>query len=477
MTSPRFLNRLRPLRFLAHFLTGAVIGAWILFDALTLAVFWVQREYQDEVYPGVFMFSTSLVGKTPQGLADFLAEREKNLNTQRITFFWQNNGQKSWDITSSMIDFSLDKQGTADEAFSLGRKEAGWKSLVEVYRLLIFPQTIEPKYIYNSEQIDQVLEKIASEVDRPAQDALFEFKEGKVLNFQLSKEGRAVDKQQIKSLTLLAFQQAVEKGGKPIILELPVKTVQPKTTTDQSNRLGIKDLLAEGESFFFDSIPSRVHNIILASSYLHGIVIPPGETFSFAEKIGDISAKTGYQQAYVIKENKTILEDGGGVCQVSTTLFRAVMNAGLPIVERYPHYYRVAFYEQGGYPPGLDATVYPPSPDLKFKNDTTAYILIQTEVSKENKRLAFKLYGTSDGRRVEVEKPIIYSKTPPPDPVYIDDPTLPVGVQKRVDTAHWGAKVSVTRRVWAVGGELLEEKTFWSNYAPWAAVYKRGTKI
>jgi len=157
-------------------------------------------------------------------------------------------------------------------------------------------------------------------------------------------------------------------------------------------------------------------------------------------------------------------------------LFRAALNAGLPIVERKAHYYRVGFYEQGGYPPGLDATVYPPSPDLKFKNDTPAHILIQTIVDKEAKRLVFQLYGTSDGRRVEISKPVIHSQIPPPEPVYIDEPSLPAGVIKRIDSAHWGAKVSFTRKVFNADGSLKEEQTFWSNYVAWPAVFQRGVR-
>lgn len=442
----------------------------------TLAVFQVRKKYVDRVYPGVYLFSTLMSGKTREELDEFLVEKEKRINQQKIVFLWRNNDQKRWEVIPQMLDYSLDKEKIIEEVFQKGRMVNGLDNVAEIYRLLVFPQEVNPKINYNADRLLAIAEQMAQEVDRPMQNALFEFKEGKVINFQQSKEGKAVNKKEVISLILMAFRQSVFQ--KPVIaLDLPVDVIVPQTTTSSSNRLGIKELLGQGDSYFKDSIPSRVHNIILASSYLHGIVIPPGEVFSFSEKIGDISAKTGYQQAYVIKEGKTILDDGGGVCQVSTTIFRAALAAGLPIVERKSHYYRVGFYEQGGYPPGLDATVYPPNPDFKFKNDTPAYILIQTEIDKVGKKLTFKFYGTSDGRRVEMEKPVIHSQTPPPEPIYVDDPNLSAGSIKRVDVAHWGAKVSFKRKVWSFDNRLIEERIFWSFYTPWPAVYQRGTRI
>ena len=439
---------------------------------LTAAALLIKDKYQNKVYPGVFLFSQPLGGKDISQLEEFLSKKDEEISQRRVVFLW-GNGEKRWEIIPQMIDWSINQPSLINEAMTRGRGGNELVSFLEIYRLLVLPLQIKPDFKYSQEKLEQLISQMAGEIDRPTQDALFEFKNGKVVNFQVSKEGREVDREEVKSLIILAFSQP-EREKSLIALDLPVKTLLPKITTDQSNQLGIRQLLAEGESFFKDSIPSRVHNIILASSYLHGVVIPPGETFSFAKKIGTISAEVGYKQAYVIKNKATVLEDGGGVCQVSTTLFRAALNAGLPIVERKAHYYRVGFYEQGGYPPGLDATVYPPSPDLKFKNDTPGYILIQTIVDKEAKRLVFQLYGTSDGRRVEITKPVIHSQTPPPEPIYVDEPSLAPGVIKRIDSAHWGAKVSFERKVFNADGSLKEQQTFWSNYVAWPAVYQRG---
>ena len=238
--------------------------------------------------------------------------------------------------------------------------------------------------------------------------------------------------------------------------------------------MGIKELIGVGHSLFYHSIQSRIFNINLAASRLNGVLVAPDEVFSFDKALGDVSAFTGYQQAYVIQNGRTVLGDGGGVCQVSTTFFRALLNAGLQIVERHAHAYRVGYYEQDS-PPGIDATIFVPSVDLKFKNDTGHYILIQSQVDLDNLALTFELYGTKDGRQVTMTTPVVTSQTPPPPDLYQDDPTLPKGEIKQTDFTAWGANVYFTRTVTKNGKVIIYDK-FVSNYQPWQAVYLRGTK-
>jgi len=255
-------------------------------------------------------------------------------------------------------------------------------------------------------------------------------------------------------------------------LEMPVQTSSPSVTTQEVNQLGINELIGRGTSIFRGSIASRIFNVGHASGKLNGVLIPPDSVFSFDDAVGDVSQLTGYKQAYIIQSGKTILGDGGGLCQVSTTLFRAALNAGLPIVERRAHAYRVGYYEQDS-GPGLDATVYVPTTDFKFKNDTPNTILIQTIFDPKAMTLAFELYGTKDGRVATITKPIITKQIAPPEDKYIDDPTLPTGKVNQVEHKAWGATVkfdyTVTRN-----GEQIYQKTFTSVYQPWGAVFMKG---
>lgn len=327
---------------------------------------------------------------------------------------------------------------------------------------------------FTTEKIASLTANLAEAFNKDPQNAAFNFENGKVTVFRPGKEGQKLNQENSIPLINQELLNLEATASAKLSVTLPVNLIPPEITTDKVNNLGIKELLGRGVSYFRGSIASRIHNINLASSKLNGILIKPGEIFSFNQALGDVSAATGFQQAYVIQNGRTVLGDGGGVCQVSTTLFRAALNSGLPITQRQAHAYRVAYYEQG-FGAGLDATVFAPSVDLKIENNTSAHILIQTDVNLTNLILTFDLYGTSDGRKAFVSNPKIWEQTPPPPPKYEDDPTMPAGQEKQVDWAAWGAKASFDYKV-TRGDEVLINKTFYSNFRPWQAVYLRGTK-
>lgn len=324
--------------------------------------------------------------------------------------------------------------------------------------------------LLDQKKLSSYVQDLATKIDVQVQEPLFKFDQTnqRVTAFRPAQEGKAVNVEQTMDLITQTIEQQNTKT-----ITLPVMVVQPKIQTAEINNLGIKDLLGRGISYFSGSIENRIFNINHTAAKINGILIPPGEVFSFNRTVGDISAATGFKQAYVIKSGRTVLDDGGGVCQDSTTLFRAALNAGLPIVERTAHAYRVSYYEQGGFGPGLDATIFHPTVDFKFKNDTVNYILIQAYT--QGTTLYIDLYGTSDGRVAQVTKPTITDQTPPPPELRQDDPTLPRGIVKQVDWAAWGAKVSFQRTV-TKNGETIANETWRSSYRPWQAVYLVGTK-
>jgi vancomycin resistance protein YoaR len=250
--------------------------------------------------------------------------------------------------------------------------------------------------------------------------------------------------------------------------------LKPTVTLAQSNNLGIEELIGVGKSDYTHSAPERVHNVIHAANRFNGVLVKPGQELSFVDIIGDISQASGYKTAYVIQNGRTVLGDGGGVCQVSTTLFRAALNTGLPITERHAHAYRVGYYENDS-KPGLDATIYTPSVDLRIKNDTPAHILVQTIIDEDTNQLYFYLYGKKDGRQATVGDITVYDVSPPPEPLYQDDPNLPIGITKQVDFAAWGGKSRYDYSVTYANGDVKKE-TFYSSYRPWQAVFLVGKK-
>lgn len=331
--------------------------------------------------------------------------------------------------------------------------------------------------VFDEEKFASASEMLANAIYREPRDAVFSFEEEnkKVKEFKEEKDGLSLKSEEFKSVATRELILLENASTNSATISVPVISTKPKISVKDINNLGINERIGRGESYFKGSINSRMHNIEVASSRLNGIIVAPGEEFSFIKSVGEISQKTGYQQAYVILNGQTVLGDGGGVCQVSSTIFRTVLNTGLDITKRSPHSYRVAYYEQKAFP-GLDATIYPPSVDFKFVNDTPAHILIQTEFDKKNAHLIIDFFGTSDGRIAEISNNRMWDISSPPPDLYVDDPTLPVGVVKQQEHRINGAKAAFDWKV-TRNREVLFDKTFLSVYRPWQAVYLRGTKI
>lgn len=254
----------------------------------------------------------------------------------------------------------------------------------------------------NKIKIRAFLEDLGRRVNKGSLDAKFKIENGKVTAFELSKDGLELDME--KSSEIL--KENLLRNNYAEKINLAFKAIEPKMKSSDVNNLGIQTVIGEGKSNFRGSPVNRIHNIRVATSRFNGAIIKPGEDFSFVSVLGEVDEEHGYKAELVIKKNKTEPEFGGGICQVSTTAFRAAIYSGLKITARQNHAYPVAYYN----PQGMDATVYIPRPDLRFKNNTPGHILLQTEIA--GTELIFRFYGTSDGRKVEVEGPKITERNP-----------------------------------------------------------------
>ncbi|MGK0617280.1 VanW family protein [Meiothermus cerbereus] len=309
-------------------------------------------------------------------------------------------------------------------------------------------------------QNEAELELLVGQLNRPARPARFVFDPHKGW-IAVQKTGYRLDSKAVR----LAYRAALEVGRREFVL--PVTLEPPRPSVHDLWQRGILELVGEGRTGFAGSPPSRIHNIRLSSSKFDGVQIPPGTVFSFNRTLGPVTAAAGYQRAWVIRGNQTVWDVGGGVCQVSTTLFRAAYFAGLPIVERYPHSYQVGYYK----PTGLDATV-ALTRDLRFRNDTPGHLLIQTSVQGND--LIFRLFGSKD-REVTWQGPVVLWRTPPLPTRYIYDATLPLGYRRQIDFAAEGAWVRVYRTVRLQTGAVRQD-VLESRYKAWGAVYLVGTR-
>ncbi len=286
----------------------------------------------------------------------------------------------------------------------------------------------------NREKIEVFVNELSEKIDKDPINAKFKMEGDGTVSFTPDQAGIAIDIS--KSATIIyenltatnQFQETKE-------IALTYESIDPEIRSSDVNNLGINTLIGEGKSNFRGSPKNRIFNINVATEKFNGVLIKPGEEFSFVQTLGEVDGEHGYAPELVIKQDKTEPEFGGGICQVSTTAFRAAINSGLEITARRNHAYPVAYYN----PQGMDATVYVPKPDLKFINNTPSNILIQTKI--EGTMLTFQFFGTSDGRKVEVVGPKILERN-----------------------ADGSMKTTFTQKVYDKDGNVIINDVFNSNY-------------
>jgi vancomycin resistance protein YoaR len=349
-------------------------------------------------------------------------------------------------------------------------------SMLTLERVTQSDGSIQYQVNVDSSKLSDFLKGLAPSLVATPKNAKFTFNDSthKLEILQHAVVGRALD----VNGTLKAVQQALAKGDHsvPLVLNL---TKPPANDDSTAESLGIKDLVRQEVSYFYGSSAARIQNITAAASKFHGVLVPPGATFSMSDTIGDISLDNGFAEALIIYNGMTVKGVGGGVCQVSTTLFRGVFFAGYPIIERHAHAYRVSYYEKVAGNKidtrlaGLDATVFVPLVDFKFKNDSSSWLLMETYINAKNSTLTWKFYSTNDGRKVTWDTTGATNTVPPPDPVYRENPDLPKGKINHIDYAVEGADVSVTRTV-TRDGKTISRDVINTHYVPWPDQYEYG---
>ncbi len=281
----------------------------------------------------------------------------------------------------------------------------------------------------SNQKIDQKtlsdLTLISDEINQETQEAKLVIKNGLAIDFNPGQNGQMLD----------LYELATQLHSTGSAIKLPVVVKEPEIKLSDTNDLGIRELVAVGESDFSGSPRNRIININVGASKFNGLIINPGQEFSFNSFLGDVDAEHGFLPELVIKKTGTVPEFGGGLCQVSSTAFRAAMNAGFPITARRNHSYAVKYYA----PQGTDATIYPGVQDMKFINDLSSHLLIWTRI--EGNKLYYDFYGTKDSRTVSFDGPYQYEKQ-----------------------ANGAMKAVWTR--WVEQNGEKKEQVFYSNYQP-----------
>lgn len=317
-------------------------------------------------------------------------------------------------------------------------------------------------------KVEKYMEARATAINVEPQNAVFEEKDGRVVSFSAHKQGRELDLDASFDMLLDALTTEREDD---LALEFPLRTTDPELTLEDVNPYGIKELIAIGESNFRGSPVNRRKNIARGAELMRGVLVAPDAEFSLLSTLEPFDGTNGYFEELVIKENETKPEYGGGLCQIGTTTFRGVLNAGFPVTARQNHSYRVPYYERDGdgnyIGPGTDATIYDPAPDFRFKNDSPAHVMIWTVINGD--RLTFSYWGVKDGRVAEQGAVSVYNLIDPPPTKLVHTTSIPAGTKKCTESPHIGSTASFPYKVTYADG-TVKARDFLSVYRPWQEV-------
>jgi vancomycin resistance protein YoaR len=306
--------------------------------------------------------------------------------------------------------------------------------------------------------IENELRRIFRSLELGAENANWVFEKGAWIARQTT--GRNVDETQSRNAVLEAV-----KFNKSLAV-VRINPVQPRRNVQDWYTAGIRHYFGGGTSTFYGSAPFRVANIVNGALKLHRTYIQPGEVFDFNRRVGQITEANGFVDGYIIKNGLLEKDVGGGICQVSTTMFRAAYESGLPIVQRNFHSYRVQYYD----PVGYEATVFAPYKNLKFRNDTGGALYIQASWNTRRQWLTFSFFGPKPDRTASVGRPVVWKVIQPPATRWVADSAIRLGRVKALSGPERGMNVRIDRVVRMNSGEVRRDSTF-SYYVPWGAIY------
>lgn len=377
----------------------------------------------------------------------------KAANTEPVERLTGDSGSSTITIDESLIPSTIPAIVVQDESSTL--RFAIDPAQLEAVLFSQDPPRVE------RDLLQPILEGWRTQIDMVPRDARLKFNTSSstVSIVQTSQWGRQLD----VDATAQAIEEAVASGSTEA--KLVLQSQAPRVDMNRISEMGIRELVASGTSYFKGSSAARIRNIEVAAEKFEGVVIPPDRIFSFNQIVEDVSSANGFEDSLIIWGDRTAVGVGGGVCQVSTTVFRAAYFGGMPIVERYNHGYEVSWYGE----PGLDATIYTPNVDFKFRNDTGAYLLIDPEININEGSITFNFYGTKPDRQIVIGEPVATDVKSPQPPTFREDSAVAAGEQKQVEWEKEGKTVTVERKIIENGQERTD--TLQSKYQPWQAVF------
>lgn len=378
-----------------------------------------------------------------------------------------------------LLNGPLVLKGPASESEEAGAEIWTWEPNKIAELLSVEAEDGHMVVAVDPERLARAVERLAQLVDSPSVEPRVAFRKGKITITQPGVTGWRLKQPDAAAAISATLLLPTGTTAPTRTIELPVEALTPQVTAETLPGLGIVEPVGEGKSSFAGSAAYRITNIKAGAARLDGVLIAPDAEFSFNTQLGAVDEASGFVQGYAVIGNRTQLEWGGGVCQDSTTVFRAAFWAGLPITERHAHPFYISWYDAFSFPgdagPGMDATIFTGVQDLKFTNDTGHWLLMEATADEDAQVLTVRLYGTKPDRTVVVKGPTIDNVVAPPsNPIYISDPSLPSGTVKQTDHSRQGMDIAVYRVITENGVQKPPE-AFYTRFKAWPDVFVRGT--
>lgn len=400
------------------------------------------------IVPGVFIAGIPVGGLTPVQAEMYVRSHVESRIGRPVRVYL---GGDAWSVTPEELGTRVDLEGMVGRAHAVGRAGSPLRQLRERLEVARKGWNIPVEVKVDPDRLDAWLDAIAAKVERPPEDARLEVDATGAVAILPSRTGYRLDRERVAERLTYAILSEDDR-----YLRLTLEPVAPRLSTEGARALGIRTLLGAFTTRFDPSDFNRTQNIILSAESLDGLVIAPGETFSFNERVGPRIESAGYKEAPVIIDGELVPDIGGGVCQVSSTLYNAVLMAGLRVVQRVPHSIPSAYV-----PLGQDATVVYDTIDFKFANNTPGHVMIKAWTTRDEVTIAF--YGDGPAyRSVRLESTVLSEIEP--RVVEVTRTDLGPGERQIVKAGRKGYHVQVWRVAERTDGRVERTLVSQSSY-------------
>lgn len=503
--------------------------------AIVMVTFALVNKLNTKVYSNVYINDVDLSGMTEENVTEIIKAMNKELSSKVVTIKYNND--VIMELTPDTIDMHIDEQSTIKNIMEFGRTENIVLNNVKILKTMFNKAQLEPVYNYSEAKIANISMEAVSGIEGRVQDDSFSLdEENYTLVITKGKSGKDIVVEEFKTDILQALKNKnmteyvleledrepnkldvdvvyakicraakdayVDETVKPVvyhkhemgisfdkeelrnvldktenqaegkIINFKLTATAPSVKIQDITKDIYKDKLASYTSSYEDSDSNRASNVVLGAKMLNGTIVMPGETFSFNAVMGDCGLSSrGFKPAAVFKAGKVVQEVGGGICQISSTLYVSVLYANLGIVSRSNHALPVGYV-----PVSLDATVYYPYLDFKFKN-TREYPVKIVATTTSSRKLTIAIYGTKEDKEYEVELTswktgVISSKVQEQK-----DSSLEEGKTKIIQKGTAGHKSVAYKTVKYNGKVISKELLSQDSYGSTPKIIAVGTKV